>query len=161
MLANHGRISKYDHEFEGVNSRLDGLQAAILSVKLKSLAAWTESRRAIAERYTAALAGRDGILAVPSEAPTAYAVYHLYVVRVRQERREAIQAHLAALGVSTGIHYPIPLPLLRAYRHLGHEASQFPIAVAAASEILSLPIFPEMTREQTDIVVRELTCAAG
>ena len=146
MFANHGRTKKYDHDFEGVNSRLDGLQAAILSVKLRHLDQWSEGRRRNARLYNEALVG-TGLL-TPKEIDDCRAVYHLYVVRVPGGGREALQQHLSEVGVSTGIHYPIALPYLNAYRYLGHGADDFPEARRASGEILSLPMFPELTEEQ-------------
>jgi dTDP-4-amino-4,6-dideoxygalactose transaminase len=146
MYANHGRTKKYDHDFEGINSRLDGIQAAILSAKLTHLDAWTERRRQNARRYNEALAG--SALVTPTELDDARAVYHLYVVRVPNGRRAGLQEHLKANGVGTGIHYPIALPYLNAYRHLGHTPADFPESLKASGEILSLPMFPELTEEQ-------------
>ena len=146
MFANHGRTKKYDHDFEGVNSRLDGLQAAILSVKLRHLEEWTERRRANAACYTATLNGSAVI--TPRELPDVSSVYHLYVVRVPADRRDHIRAALKDAGVDAGIHYPIPLPYLNAYRYLGHSEADFPQALAASREILSLPMFAELTTEQ-------------
>lgn len=150
MLANHGRTRKYDHDFEGVNSRLDGLQAAVLNVKLRHLERWTERRRNNARRYNQALAGLNVV--TPREIDDVRAVYHLYVVRVPGGKRDALQEHLHANGVSTGIHYPIALPYLNAYRHLGHAESDFPEALRASREVLSLPMCAELTDEQIDYV---------
>jgi dTDP-4-amino-4,6-dideoxygalactose transaminase len=146
MFANHGRTKKYDHDLEGINSRLDGIQAAILGAKLPHLDDWTEARRQNARRYNEALAG-SGVV-TPGELDDVRAVYHLYVVRVPNGRREGLQEHLKANGISTGIHYPIALPYLNAYRHLGHTADDFPLSLKASGEILSLPMFPELTEEQ-------------
>lgn len=151
MWANHGRTGKYDHDFEGVNSRLDGLQAAILSVKLRHLNSWTERRRRHAYRYTAAL-DVPGVV-TPRELENVKAVYHLYVVRVPADTRDQLRNDLKAAGVDTGVHYPIALPYLNAYRHLGHDAADFPHALAASREIVSLPMFAELTDEQMDHVV--------
>ncbi len=148
MLANHGRTKKYDHDFEGVNSRLDGLQAAILSVKLRHLDDWSERRRWNACLYNEALRGCD--VTPPEELDDVRAVYHLYVIRVKN--REKLQEHLMAAGVSTGIHYPIALPYLNAYRHLGHTESDFPHSLKASEEILSLPMFAELTPDQIQYV---------
>ncbi|PJB35242.1 MAG: erythromycin biosynthesis sensory transduction protein eryC1, partial [Deltaproteobacteria bacterium CG_4_9_14_3_um_filter_51_14] len=112
MIANHGRMEKYNHKLEGVNSRLDGLQAAILDVKLRHLPAWTDGRRRNAALYNDYLAG-SGVV-TPVEIPDVTAVYHLYVVRVPDRRREALQEHLKQSGIATGIHYPIALPNLMA-----------------------------------------------
>ena len=154
MLANHGRTKKYDHDFEGVNSRLDGLQAAILSVKLRHLEDWTERRRANARRYNEMLEG-SGVV-TPEELPDVRAVYHLYVVRVPNGRRDALQEKLKNCGISTGIHYPIALPYLNAYRYLGHVATDFPEARQASGEILSLPMFPELSAEQVHFIASRI-----
>jgi dTDP-4-amino-4,6-dideoxygalactose transaminase len=150
MIANHGRIGKYDHEFEGVNSRLDGLQAAILSVKLRHLEDWTERRRENARRYNAAL--RTAGVAIPVELEDVRAVYHLYVVRVPAGQRDRLQGELKAAGIATGVHYPIALPYLKAYKHLDHRSDDFPEALKASSEILSLPMFPELTEAEIENV---------
>jgi dTDP-4-amino-4,6-dideoxygalactose transaminase len=150
MLANHGRTKKYDHDLEGVNSRLDGLQAAVLNVKLRHLEGWTERRQANAYLYNDALAGLG--LITPREMDDVRAVYHLYVVRVPNGRREKLQEHLKAAGIDTGIHYPIALPYLNAYRHMGHTERDFPVSLMASQEILSLPMFPELTEEQIDAI---------
>jgi dTDP-4-amino-4,6-dideoxygalactose transaminase len=154
MLANHGRVAKYDHDIEGVNSRLDGLQGAVLGVKLPHLDAWTEARRAHAARYNAALSG--SALITPVELPDVRAVYHLYVVRVPDNRREALQASLKEAGIDTGIHYPIALPYLKAYGYLGHTPADFPVALKASGEILSLPMYGELTDAQVDYVAAHL-----
>jgi dTDP-4-amino-4,6-dideoxygalactose transaminase len=154
MWANHGRTKKYDHDFEGVNSRLDGLQAAILNVKLGHLEDWTERRRRNASLYKEALEGL-GII-TPAELEEVRAVYHLYVVRVPDGRRAKLQEHLSANGIGTGIHYPIALPYLNAYKYLGHSNEDFPEALRASGEILSLPLFPELTREHTEHVASRI-----
>jgi dTDP-4-amino-4,6-dideoxygalactose transaminase len=146
MFANHGRTKKYDHELEGVNSRLDGLQAAILGVKLGHLDRWTRARRRVAYAYNEALQGLR--LVTPAERPDVYAVYHLYVVRVESEQRAFVQHQLAAAGISTGVHYPVALPALKAYGHLGHSEADFPMANQASKEILSLPMFPELSEDR-------------
>ena len=133
MFANHGRVDKYDHEMEGINSRLDGLQAAILGVKLKHLDAWSEARRRNAYLYNKNLIGTE--LVTPMEMANVKAVYHLYVVRIKNERRQKLQDHLKSKGVSTGIHYPIALPNLKAYSYLNHRESDFPEATKASREI--------------------------
>ncbi len=154
MFANHGRVKKYDHDLEGVNSRLDGLQAAILSVKLRHLEDWTERRRRNAQLYTRALAKASVV--TPAEIADVRAVYHLYIVRVPDGRREAVQEHLQNNGISTGIHYPIALPYLNAYRGLGHTPGDFPEALRVSNAILSLPMFPELSEEQIDYVAAAL-----
>lgn len=151
MFANHGRREKYNHEFEGVNSRLDGLQAAILDVKLKHLEEWTERRRAIAKMYSE---GLKDIVITPEGLEDRRHVFHLYVIRVRD--REKVIKYLDDKGISTGIHYPIPLPYLTAYGYLGHKPEDFPVAYSIKDEILSLPIYGEMTDEQVDYVKENL-----
>jgi dTDP-4-amino-4,6-dideoxygalactose transaminase len=158
MFANHGRTSKYDHGVEGVNSRLDGIQAAVLNVKLPHLEKWTESRRRIACRFNQILAGRGVI--TPREFDDVRAVYHLYVVRVPNGDRDRLQEHLKVSGISTGVHYPIALPYLKAYRYLGHSEKDFPVALKASSEILSLPMFPELTDEQVQYIAENISRAA-
>lgn len=151
MLANHGRAAKYDHEFEGVNSRLDGLQAAILMVKLPYLKDWTERRRKIAARYNEILVQADGIV-TPREIEEAKGVFHLFVVRVEKEIRKPLQEYLKEKGIQTGIHYPISLPELKAYQYLGQEQIDCPEATRASREILSLPIFPELEDNQVHYI---------
>jgi len=146
MFANHGRIDKYDHELEGINSRLDALQAAILGVKLQYLPQWTEARRTCANLYNHCLASTG--LVTPAEIENVKAVYHLYVVRTEAGKRKALQNHLQSIGISTGIHYPIALPNLKAYKYLNHVDSDFPEATKASSEIVSLPMYPELQKEQ-------------
>ena len=150
MVANHGRISKYDHEFEGINSRMDGIQAAILNVKLRHLPKWTEMRRKAASIYNSLLNGQADII-TPEEADYAKHVYHLYVIRTKE--REKLQEYLKFKGISTGVHYPIALPNLLAYRYLGHRQEDFPISSRYQSQILSLPMYPELTDEKIEYVV--------
>jgi len=154
MFANHGRSDKYNHEIEGVNSRLDGLQAAILEVKLKHLPKWTEMRRKNAYCYNKYLTGTG--LITPVEIKNVIAVYHLYVVRVKKELRQKLQAHLQSKGISTGIHYPIALPNLKAYAYLNHIENDFPEASKASQEIVSLPMFPELEESQIKYIVNTI-----
>ena len=154
MFANHGRTEKYNHAVEGINSRLDGIQAAVLEVKLKQLEEWNEKRRQNAYLYNERLQGSKII--TPVELEDIKAVYHLYVVRIAAEIREAFQRHMKNNGIATGIHYPIALPNLKAYAHLNHTNGDFPIASQAAEEIVSLPMFPELTIEQIDHVVHQI-----
>lgn len=154
MLANHGRTQKYDHDLEGLNSRLDGLQAAVLTAKLARLEDWTERRRAHAHRYRELLGGTP--IVPPAELDGVRAVYHLYVIRVPRDRRQELQASLRAAGVETGIHYPIALPYLNAYRFLKHTEKDFPEALRASGEILSLPMFAELTEQQQEHVVQQI-----
>ncbi len=154
MIANHGRIDKYDHEFEGVNSRLDGLQAAILEVKLKYLPGWTAKRRKNASLYNSYL--KNSNLIIPKEIDDVKAVYHLYVVRVENELRTVFQEHLKGKGVSSGIHYPIALPNLKAYAYLNCSKNDFPEATKASEEIVSLPMFPELEVHQIEYVAQTI-----
>jgi dTDP-4-amino-4,6-dideoxygalactose transaminase len=149
--ARHG--GKGEHVMEGINSRLDGLQAAILNVKLPHLQEWTEGRRRVAARYDELLANVDG-LTLPRVAPDRDHVYHLYVIRT--ERRDAVQKHLKSKGIGTSLNYPKALPFYPAYAYLGHTPPDFPVAHAHQSRILSLPIYPEMTEEMIAVVVREV-----
>jgi dTDP-4-amino-4,6-dideoxygalactose transaminase len=151
-LRNGGQSDRYRHELSGVNSRLDEVQAAILRAKLRHLDAWTERRRALAARYGEGL-GRAGVR-LPQEQPYARAVYHLYVVR--HPRRDALAAALREKGVGTLVHYPIPLHLQPAFASLGSRRGDFPVAEKAAGEVLSLPLYPEMTDAQADVVVRAI-----
>jgi dTDP-4-amino-4,6-dideoxygalactose transaminase len=150
MLARHGGLKKGDHRIEGINSRLDGLQAAVLLAKLPHLAGWTRRRQAIAALYDRRLSEIPGVT-VPRVAEGREHVYHLYVIR--HEGRDALAAHLSERGIQTVINYPVALPFLPAYRRLGHQPSDFPNAHHNQSRILSLPIFPEMRDEQIDAVV--------
>ncbi|MDT8366717.1 MAG: DegT/DnrJ/EryC1/StrS family aminotransferase [bacterium] len=154
MFANHGRADKFGHIFEGVNSRLDGLQAAILAAKLNHLEEWTESRRKNAYLYNKYL--KDSNVITPIEIDNVRAVYHLYVVRVDAEKRTALQEFLKSSGIATGIHYPIALPNLKAYEYLGHTESDFPVASKMSSEIMSLPMFPELAEEQIAFVAEKI-----
>jgi dTDP-4-amino-4,6-dideoxygalactose transaminase len=151
MIRDHGQIKKYYHDVEGYNGRLDSLQAGWLSVKLLHLAKWNESRRDLAHRYHELFAEVKDFVGIPKEAAWTKGVYHLYVVRVND--REVLQARLAEAGIGTGIHYPIPLHLQQAYRHLGYKNGDFPITERVAREIVSLPMFPQLTRSQQDEVV--------
>lgn len=150
MLRDHGQAKKYYHDIEGYNGRLDALQAGFLSVKLKHLSKWNEQRRQVARQYNE-LFGSNQNLLTPSEPIWSRAVYHLYVVRVRD--RQQLQADLAKSGIGTGIHYPVPLHIQKAYKHLGYEPGDFPVAERVAPEILSLPMFPQMTVENVNDVV--------
>jgi dTDP-4-amino-4,6-dideoxygalactose transaminase len=150
MLRDHGRTTKYEHVVVGYAHRLDTIQAAVLAVKLTTLAADNERRRALAAQYSAALDG-VGDLRVPAETPHRRGVYHLYALRTAH--RDALLKHLNAAGVGAGVHYPIPLHLQPAYAFLGHRRGDLPATEAWADECLSLPIYPELTDEQQDRVV--------
>lgn len=152
LISDHGRVGKYEHAVVGYGSRLDGLQAAILSVKLRHLPAWTERRRALAARYDALLADLPGIRAVQPR-PGVVAVYHLYVIEVAPEHRDPLRDWLDRHGIDTGIHYPIPLHLQGAYEHLDLAEGAFPVAEAKAKRMISLPIYPELTEQQQDRIV--------
>jgi dTDP-4-amino-4,6-dideoxygalactose transaminase len=149
MFARHGGLTKGDHQIEGINSRLDGLQAAVLSVKLPHLAAWTERRQAVAQVYGELLANIDG-LTLPQTAPGREHVWHLYVVQ--HQRRDALARHLAQHGIQTVINYPVALPFLPAYSRFGHRPQDFPVAHHHQSRIVSLPIFPEISGDQLEMV---------
>jgi dTDP-4-amino-4,6-dideoxygalactose transaminase len=161
-LADHGRAEKYTHDLVGFNYRLDGLQAAVLSVKLRHLESWNASRRRLAHRYDRLLAPAiaQGKLGVVGHAPEAHSVYHLYVVRMPPPPagpgRDHVLASLRAAGVEAGIHYPVPLHLQPALSSLGYRQGAFPAAEQAAAEVLSLPLFPLMTESQQDQVVSTL-----
>lgn len=151
MMRNHGRLGKYEHEFEAYNMRLDALQAAILDAKLPHLATWTEQRITLARRYDRLL---KGIVETPPVHPDCKHVYYMYVIRTPQ--RDKLQAFLKEKGIETGIHYPIPLHLQPAYAYLDHKEGDFPVAEQAAKDILSIPIYPELTEEQQDYIVRAI-----
>jgi dTDP-4-amino-4,6-dideoxygalactose transaminase len=154
MLRDWGQDRKYHHVLKGFNYRMEGLQGSILRVKLRHLDAWTESRRAHAHGYASLLAGAE--VTTPSEPPWARHVYHVYAIRTSS--RDALQRTLLANGVQTGIHYPIPVHLQPAYADLGYRAGQFPHAERAAAEVLSLPMYPELSptqRETVSAVLRE------
>lgn len=142
MLRDHGQSSKYFHDIEGYNGRLDAIQAGILSVKLRHLPHWNEQRRTHARTYDEILS-TDHRVMCPYVPEWSRPVHHLYVVRVPDRARVINQ--LTAAGIGTGIHYPIPIHLSGAYRHLGFAAGAFPIAERASAEILSLPMFPGLT----------------
>ncbi len=159
MLREHGQKKKYHHDLVGWNSRMDGLQAAVLGVKLKYLDQANDGRRRVAARYRELLDGVPG-LALPVEADYARHIYHVYAVRVAQ--RDHLMQQLAARGIGTGIHYPVPVHLQKAYAALGHRRGDFPVTESCADSFLSLPMYPELTDDQIEIVVRELkTCLSA
>jgi dTDP-4-amino-4,6-dideoxygalactose transaminase len=160
MIRDHGQAKKYYHDIEGYNGRLDSIQAGWLSVKLRHLAKWNESRRALAHRYHKLLAEVKDAALLPLEADWTKGVYHLYVIRVQD--REALQAYLAEMGIGSGIHYPIPLHLQKAYQHLNYKKGDFPVTERIAVEIVSLPMYPQLTTAEQDEVaakVREFAAA--
>ena len=149
LLHNHGQSSKYEHVLEGYCNRLDTIQAVVLRVKLRRLDEWNARRRQVAAWYEERLA--DLPVVRPLALDSVEHVYHLYVVRT--ERRDGLRAHLMEQGIGTGMHYPIPLHLTEAYQDRGFRQGQFPVSEKAAQEILSLPMFAEMTESQVDEVV--------
>ncbi len=151
-LRDHGRVSKYVHDEIGYGHRLDALQAAILAAKLPHLDAANAARRRLAARYGELLAGSE--LVLPHVPQGVTPVWHLYVVRTA--RRDEVLAGLKAQGIEAGIHYPLPLHLQPAYRSLGLGSGAFPVAEAASQQVLSLPLFPEMTDAQQERVVAAL-----
>jgi dTDP-4-amino-4,6-dideoxygalactose transaminase len=155
MLRDHGQSRKYVHDGEGYNGRLDAIQAGILRVKLGHLAKWNEARRRAAARYQDMFeaAGVEKLI-WPVEPTWARSVYHLYVIRV--SNRDALISHLAAAGIGSGIHYPVPLHLQKAYKSFGYKAGDFPNTEKLASEIISLPMFPYLTMEQQEHAVSEI-----
>jgi dTDP-4-amino-4,6-dideoxygalactose transaminase len=150
MLARHGGLAKHQHHIEGINSRLDGLQAAILSAKLPHLPQWTRARQDAAAVYNAGLNQVEDVV-VPAVAAEREHVYHLYTIQ--HPRRDALAAHLNANGVQTAVNYPVALPFLEAYERFGHRPEQFPNAHRQQSRILSLPMFAEITAEQQRTVI--------
>ncbi len=156
LLRNHGAHPKYVHREIGGNFRLDALQAAVLRVKLPHLSEWNSKRRANAARYRElfAKAGLAGRIGLPVEPPGRTHVYHQFVIRVPD--RDAVRAHLAARGVGTEVYYPVPFHRQQCFANLGHALDAFPNADAAASDVLALPIYPELTREQQHYVVASI-----
>ena len=159
LLRNWGSVVKYHHEIQGYNSRLDTLQAAVLGVKLRHLAAWNEHRRTAAGWYRAALSDLPGLV-LPVEAPwTGRHVYHLFVIRLLERNRDAVARVLAERGVQTVVHYPVPIHRQKAYAELGYADGAFPRAEQAARTVLSLPMFPEMTPDHVALVADALRSA--
>ncbi|HLO32039.1 MAG TPA: DegT/DnrJ/EryC1/StrS family aminotransferase, partial [Anaerolineales bacterium] len=153
MLRDHGSSQKYHHKVVGVNSRMDGLQGAVLGVKLRHLPNWNEERRRKAEMYREQLNGVDGII-LPREMDYAQHIYHIFAVRVRN--RDALMAALTEKGVGCGIHYPVPVHLQEAYSFMGMKKGQFPVAEKCADELVSLPMFAELAEEQIEYVAYEI-----
>jgi len=154
VLRDHGQAQKYYHDMEGYNGRLDAIQAGILRIKLRHLAAWNERRRECAARYQELLGAAAERVKLPFVPSWSKAVFHLYVVQV--QNREQLQKHLSEAGIGTGIHYPIPLHLQKAYKHLGYRQGDFPVSEEAASQILSLPMFPGLTYGQQDRIAQQV-----
>jgi dTDP-4-amino-4,6-dideoxygalactose transaminase len=153
MLRDHGQAKKYYHDLEGYNGRLDSIQCGILSVKLRDLPKWNAQRRERAEAYNRLLVNSEGAITLPYEPSCSRAVYHLYVIRC--EEREGMMTHLKSAGIATGIHYPIPLHLQKAYQGRGYRFGDLPVSEKVAAQILSLPMFPQLTQEQQSRVAEE------
>lgn len=149
-LREHGSTVRYYHDEVGFNYRMEGIQGAVLGIKLKHLEKWTRERQRVAKRYAELLAGTP--LQLPREAAGAESVWHLYVVR--HPRRDELKKYLDANGVGCALHYPLPLHLQKCYASLGHKAGDFPVAEKAASECLSLPIYAELTDAQIQRVAQ-------
>ncbi len=161
ILRDHGQARKYYHSMVGWNCRMDGIQAAVLSIKLRHLEKGNELRRKHAQQYREALLGSDEII-LPCEAEYARHVYHIYAIRV--QGRDEVMRMLTEMGVGCGVHYPVPVHLQEAYRMLGHGPGAFPVAERAAAEFISLPMFPELTQAQIDFAtqcVREAVTAGA
>jgi dTDP-4-amino-4,6-dideoxygalactose transaminase len=159
MLRDHGQSMKYIHDIEGYNGRLDAVQAGFLRVKLRHLAKWNAERRERARGYDLLFAAAEGTVTVPEVPAWSRPVYHLYVVRVPD--REQLQSDLQAAGIGTGIHYPIPLHLAKPYKALGFDRGDFPVTEDAAAHILSLPMFPNLSRAQQERVVAAVVQSCG
>lgn len=158
MLRDHGQAKKYYHDMEGYNGRLDAMQAGMLRVKLRHLDKWNEGRRQAAGRYNELLTGKQGIT-VPHEPAYSKAIYHLYIARVTD--REAQMKRLSEAGIGTGLHYPVPLHLQTAYANCGYKQGDFPVTEKVAPEILSLPMFPQLTAAQQQEVAAQLSQKAA
>jgi dTDP-4-amino-4,6-dideoxygalactose transaminase len=153
MLRDHGQSRKYFHDVEGYNGRLDSIQAGILSVKLRRLTEWNRKRQDAARRYNELFSSVDGLI-VPHCPDWTVGTYHLYVIRV--QNRDELQRHLAQANIDTGIHYPVPLHLQKAYESFGYKQGDFPITEKIASQILSLPMSPQLQPEQQSRVAHEI-----
>jgi dTDP-4-amino-4,6-dideoxygalactose transaminase len=152
ILRDWGAERRYYHDLKGFNYRLEGIQGAVLGVKMKYIEDWTEARRSHAARYDQLLAGLGYQL--PAAAADRRHVYHIYAIR--HAERDALQSYLHDSGVSTGIHYPIPVHLQKSFAELGHKVGDFPLSERAANEVLSLPMFPEFQPQQQDVVIKAL-----
>ena len=149
MFANHGALVKHQHQIEGINSRMDGLQAGILTVKLDYILSWTEKRIERASWYREALKDIPQI-SIPEVRSESKHSYHLFIIRTIQ--RNELMAFLKEKGVETAIHYPTPLPLLPAYSNRGFTEADFPVSTKMSSSMLSLPIYPELTLDQVKAI---------
>ena len=159
LLRDHGSPKKYYHEIIGYNSRLDEIQAAVLRVKLRYLNEWNEKRRGNARVYNEYLKDlvNKGSVVTPKEMSWAKHVYHLYVIQVEDNIRDKLIEHLNARGIGAQIHYPIPIHLQKAYKHLGYNRGSFPVAEKLAKRIISLPMFPELERQEIEYVAQEVS----
>jgi dTDP-4-amino-4,6-dideoxygalactose transaminase len=154
MLRDHGQSKKYFHDIEGYNGRLDAIQSGILRAKLQHLTRWNEQRRQSAECYNELLAPMAGRVAVPYQPSWSKPVHHLYVIRTPY--RNELQKHLTEAGIGTGIHYPNPLHLQKAYQHLGFQKGDFPVSERTAAEVLSLPMYPQLQIDRQRQVVQKI-----
>jgi dTDP-4-amino-4,6-dideoxygalactose transaminase len=154
MMSNHGRSDKYNHIFEGYNSRLDGIQAAILSVKLKYLSLWNEMRRERAKIYHNELESVGDLVLPDVDSEKCESVFHHFVIKTK--KRDKLQTYLNDYGITTGIHYPVGLPFQKAYEYLKHQKSDFPVTVNNQDKLLSLPMFPELSKEQQNYIVKKI-----
>jgi len=154
MLRDHGQLQKYNHEIEGYNGRLDAIQAGILQAKLKRLPFWNQKRRTIANQYNELFRSHSDRIVLPCETPQTTAVYHLYVIRVKN--RDQLQAHLAQADITAQVHYPRPLHLQKAYAPLRYKEGDFPVTEKTAAEILSLPMYPQLEPYQQKRIVHEV-----
>ena len=159
LLAGHGMNPRYYHKLVGINSRLDTIQAAVLLVKLAHLQSWTQARAAHASRYDRLLTGRglDLLAGLPRTAAGCEHVWNQYTIRIPGGRRDSIKSQLAAAGVGSEIYYPVPLHLQKCYVHRGYKAGSLPETERAAQEVLSLPIYPELTIDEQHTVVTRLS----
>ncbi len=153
MIRDHGQAKKYFHDMEGYNGRLDAIQAGVLRIKLRRLKSWNEARRQNAKHYNELLSPIKGVT-IPLEAEGSRHVYHLYVILV--DDRDGLQKYLNDKGIGTGLHYPVPLHLQKAYSHDGYKEGEFPVTESVAKRLLSLPMFPELTKEQIEYVAESI-----
>lgn len=161
-LRDHGALQKYHHEAYGHNYRMDGIQGAVLGIKMKYLEQWTEDRRRNAGRYNELLSDIDSII-LPKEMDYAKHVYHLYVIQVKGgvKERESLAEHLNENGIATGLHYPVPLHMQKCFAHLNYKKGDFPVTEQLADSILSLPMFPELTEEQIEYIAENIKSYFG
>ncbi|MAT58496.1 MAG: erythromycin biosynthesis sensory transduction protein eryC1 [Ignavibacteriae bacterium] len=155
MIRDHGAQQKYNHQIYGHNYRMEGIQGAVLGVKLNHLAEWTEGRRRVAAKYNELLNDVEDIL-LPKEMDYAKHVYHLFVIQVKNGKRDELQKYLGDNGIATGLHYPIPLHLQPCFEHLGYNKGDFPVSEELAEQGLSLPMFAELTDEQIEYVASKI-----